>query len=207
MALIKSREETAKGAAASGNTSRGLQWLWQYLSHLRHPHWFDCGPIRQSTLDVLLLRGAKLYVSDLITIAQQSDSVFWSRRDKTPVFLIDDFLAEIPPIPPESLSAICCWGLLDLLPREALAPLLERFRSSLEPGGVLFAILREPHLAVGADTRWRLESLTSLGSSPTGQKPFPYPAVTNREMERFFPQGNIKIFLTRSGHREVLGVK
>jgi len=207
MALTKSQEEIGRTAAASAATSRGLQWLWQHLSHLRHPHGFECGPIYQSTLDVLLLRGAKLYLSDLITPAQQSSSVFWSHQGKTPVFLIDDFLAQIPAIPPESLSTICCWGLLDLLPREVLPRLVERFHSYLQPGGVLFSILREPHIATGAETRWWFESLTVLGSSDTSQKPFPYPALTNREMERLFPGGNVKTFLTRSGRREVLGVK
>jgi hypothetical protein len=158
-------------------------------------------------LDVLLLRGAKLYHADLITPAQKSNSVLWSRQDKTPVFLVDDFLAQIPPIPAESLSAICCWGLLDILPHEALPRVVERFHSYLQPNGVLFSILREPSVAAGAETRWWFESLTVLGSSDTTHKPFPYPALTNREMERLFPGGNVKTFLTRSGRREVLGVK
>jgi len=207
MAQIKTQEEIGRTATASAATSRGLQWLWQHLSHLRHPRCFECGPIYQSTLDVLLLRGAKLYISDLITPAQQSSSVFWSLQGKTPVFLIDKLLIQIPPIPPESLSTICCWGLLDLLPREVLPRLVERFHSYLQPGGVLFSILREPSVATGAETRWWFESLTVLGSSDTSQKPFPYPALTNREMERLFPGGNVKTFLTRSGRREVLGVK
>jgi hypothetical protein len=207
MALTKSQEERAAAAAAAAGASRGLQWLWQNLSHLRHPYCFDCGPIRQSSLDVLLLRGAKLYLSDLITAAQQGNSAFWSQRGKTPGFLTGDFLAQIPPIPPGSLSAIFCWGLLDLLPREALPPLVECFHSYLQTGGVLFSILREPHTTTGADTRWWFESLTVLGSSGTTQKPFPYPALTNREMERLFPGGNVKTFLMRSGRREVLGVK
>jgi len=207
MALTKSQDEMGLTAAASAATSRGLQWLWQHLSHQRHPHCFECGPVNQSTLDVLLLRGAKLYLSDLITPAQQTSSVFWMRQGKTPVFLIDDFLAQIPPIPPESLSTICCWGLLDLLPREVLPQLVERFHSYLQPKGVLFSILREPHITTGAETQWWFKSLTILGSSDTSQKPFPYPALTNREMERLFPGGNVKTFLTRSGRREVLGVK
>jgi len=207
MAPSKGQEEIAKTVSGPAATSRGLQWLWQHLSHLRRPHCFECGPIRQSTLDVLLLRGVKLYASDLITPAQLSSSIFWRLQGKTQVFLIDDFLAQIPTIPPESLSAICCWGLLDLLPREALPPLVERFHSYLQSGGVLFSILREPHVTAGAETRWWFESLTVLGSSNTSQKPFPYPALTNREMERLFPGGNIKTFLTRSGRREVLGVK
>lgn len=207
MAPSKGQEDIAKTGGGSAGTSRGLQWLWQHLSHLRHPHCFECGPLRQSTLDVLLLRGAKLYACDLITPARQTSSVFWRAQGKTQVFLIDDFLAQIPPIPAESLSAICCWGLLDLLPREALPPLVERFHSYLQAGGVLFSILREPHLSTGAETRWWFESLTVLSSSDASQKPFPYPALTNREMERLFPGGNIKTFLTRSGRREVLGVK
>jgi hypothetical protein len=158
-------------------------------------------------LDVLLSRGVKLYVTDLLTPLQQNDALFWSREGKKPVFLSEDFLAQLQAIPPESISAICCWGLLDLLPHEVLSSLLERFHSCLTPGGVLFCILREPHLGAGADARWWFESLTVLGSGNGKQKPYAYPAVTNREMERLFPGGNIKTFLTRSGRREVLGIK
>jgi hypothetical protein len=206
MALTKNKDEQGRGTAAAPGASRGLQWLWQHLSNVRHPQCFECGPISQSTLDVLLLRGAKLYLADLITPAQKGDAALWSREGKTPVFLVDEFLALIPPIPPESLSAICCWGLLDMLPHEALAPVVGRFHSYLQPNGVLFSILREPSLANGVDTRWWFESLTVMGSK-NSNKPFPYPALTNRQMEQIFPGGNVKTFLTRSGRREVLGVK
>ena len=208
MAMSKSQEDKGRGSAASPATSPGLQWLWQHLSNQRHPHCFECGPIRQSTLDVLLLRGAKVYHADLITPVQQNNLVFWSRQEgKKPAFLVDDFLAQIPPIPAESLSAICCWGLLDILPHEALPRVIERFHSFLQPNGVLFSILREPSVAAGAETRWWLESLIVLGSSDNTHKPFPYPALTNRQMEQLFPGGDVKTFLTRSGRREVLGVR
>jgi hypothetical protein len=207
MAITKGQDEKGKGSGASPATSPGLQWLWQHLSSLRHPCCFECGPIRQTTLDVLLLRGAKVYHADLITPALQDNKVFWSSKDKTPVFLVDDFLAQVPPIPPASLSAICCWGLLDMLPYQALPQVVERFHSFLQPNGVLFSILREPKVTTGVETRWWFESLTVLGSSDTTQKPFPYPAVTNRQMEQLFPGGNVKTFLTRAGRREVLGVK
>ena len=206
--MSKSQEDKGRGSAASPATSPGLQWLWQHLSNQRHPHCFECGPIRQSTLDVLLLRGAKVYHADLITPVQQNNLVFWSRQEgKKPAFLVNDFLAQIPPIPAESLSAICCWGLLDILPHEALPRVIERFHSFLQPNGVLFSILREPSVAAGAETRWWLESLTVLGSSDNTHKPFPYPALTNRQMEQLFPGGDVKTFLTRSGRREVLGVR
>jgi len=206
MAQRKSPEEPGRTAAAPA-TSPGLQWLWQHLSHLRHPHCFECGPLSQSTLDVLLLRGAKLYLADLITPAQQNPTQFWSSQGKRRVFQVDDFIAQIPPIPRESLAAICCWGLLDLLPREALPALVERFHSYLQPAGVLFSILREPSVTTGAGTRWWFESLTVLGSKDNSQTPFPYPSLTNREMERLFPGGNVKTFLTRTGRREVLAVR
>ena len=207
MAQTQRQEDTRRMPFAAPAPSRALQLLWQHLAPIRHPHFLECGPVSQSTLDVLLLRGARLYVADLITPARQNTAAFWTRRGKTAVFLADDFLAQIPAIPPESISAICCWGLLDLLPREALPVLVERFYSLLQPGGVLFCILREPYLAAGAEARWWFETLTVVGSSAGKQKPFPYPAVTNREMERLFPDGNVKTFLTRSGRREVLGIK
>ena len=207
MGQTKSQSDIRRTQSVSSVTSQGLQWLWQYLSHMRHPLILECGRVYQSTLDVLLLRGAKLYIADLVTPAQRNDSALWSRQGKIPVFLTEDFLAQLPPIPPESLAAICCWGLLDLLPREALPPLVERLHSYLQPGGVLFGILREPQLTEGAAARWWFESLTALGVANEKQTTFPYPAVTNREVERLFPGGNVKTFLTRSGRREILGIK
>jgi SAM-dependent methyltransferase len=187
--------------------SRALEWLWQRLPEGSSPHLLDCGPVYQPTLDLFLRRGAKVYVADLITLALGADSPYWSRVGKTPVFLIEEFLAQLPPIPLESLSAVFCWHLLDLLPRDALAKVVERLFSYLKPGGVLFCLLREPYLAAGAETSWGLDGLTGLASGSQGSQPFAYPALTNREVERLVPGGNVKTFLTRTGRREVLCIK
>ena len=129
------------------------------------------------------------------------------QTEKTRVFRTDEFLAQIPPIPLESLSVVLSWQLFDLVPHEALAAVVGRLCSYLQPGGVLFCILREPRLATGAETRWCLEGLTGLGFEGGKPTPFAYAPITNREMERLVPGGNVKTFLTRSGLREVLGVK
>lgn len=189
------------------NISRGLEWLWQHLKDTSFPHILDCGPVRQSTAGVFLRRGAKLYLVDLISPALHGDARFWDRSRKTPLFQIDDFLAQLPPIPPGSLSAIFCWQLLDLLPRDSLAALVLHLYLYLQPAGVVFCILREPYLPTGAEPVWWLESLTGLRRDSDGHKPFPYPALTNRGMERLIPTGSVKTFLTRSGLREVLAVK
>ncbi len=92
--------------------------------------------------------------------------------------------------------------------RMKLCPkILERFHSYLEPAGALFCILREQSVTLGADAQWWFETLTTLGSNNAAKKPFPYPPVTNREVERLFPGGNVKTFLTRSGRREIVGLK
>jgi hypothetical protein len=72
---------------------------------------------------------------------------------------------------------------------------------------MLFCLLREPYLPAGAETAWSFESLTALNSGPEGRQPFPCPALTNREVERLLPGGNVKTFLTRGARREVLGIK
>ena len=207
MAVHKSRDDPSRATTASQSFSHGLEWIWQHLANVRHPPFLECGSIRQSTLDVLLRRGAKVYVADLVTPALENSPRFWSKEGKKAVFLSDDFLAQLPQIPSGSLSVICCWGLLDLLPREALRAVVERFHSFLLPGGVLFCFLREPSLAVGAEARWWFEDLTVLGSRDSKSLAYPYPAVTNREMERMFPGGNVKTFLTRSARREILAIK
>ncbi len=199
--------KSTRAAAGQATQSFGLEWLWQYLRDIRHPHVLDCGPVRQATVEVLLRRGAKVYVADLVSPALQGDSRFWDRRRKTPSFRIDDFLAQLPKIPPASVSAILCWQLLDLLPHDSLAALILQMYLYLQPAGVLFCLLREPHLPSGVEPIWWLETLTILRKDREGSKPFPYPALTNREMEQLIPTGSVKTFLTRSGRREVLAIK
>ena len=192
---------------APAPASRALEWLWQYFQDTAHPRVLDCGPVSQATVNVLLRRGAKLYVADLISPLQQGEPSLWDRSGKHPVFLPGKLLVHVAEIPRDSLSVIFCWHLLDLLPREPLPVIIEQLCSYLRPGGVLFCILREPHLRAGAETAWWLESLMATGNSGEGREAFRYPALTNREMERLVPSGTVKTFLTRSGRREVLAVK
>jgi hypothetical protein len=205
------KQEAAAGSSrAAGKpsiASRALEWLWQHFSDVSHPQILDCGSVRQATVDVLLRRGSKLYLADLLTPLQRADPALWDRSGKHPVFLLEEFLHHLPDIPPESLSAIFCWHLLDLVPHDALPPLVTRLCSLLGPGGVLYGFLREPYLTRGAETAWWLESLTTLANTGEGTAPFPCPALTNREIERLLPTESVKTFLTRAGRREVLAVK
>lgn len=203
----QSRAMSSGTDVGPATASPGLEWFWQRLRDVRNPHFLDCGPAHQATVQVLLHRGAKLYVADLISPAQDGAPSFWDRSQKTPVFRADLFLEQLPSIPPSSLSGVFCWHLFDLLPRQALPAIIDHLFGYLAPGGALFCLLREPYLATGAEAAWWLESLTALASTDQENKPFPYPALTNREMERLVPSGAIKTFLTRSGRREVLATK
>ena len=198
---------TSVGAGAP-NASRALDWLWRHFQDSAQPHILDCGPVSQATLNVLVRRGAKLYVADLVTPARRKDPQFWDRRQKHPVFQVEDFLTQLPNIPSGSLAAVFCWHLFDLLPPDSLPALVERLCSYLQPGGgTLFCLLRESFLDAGAETLWWLDRLTILGSGGSGREPFPYPVVTNRAMERLVAPCTVKTFLTRSGRREVLAIK
>jgi len=203
------RSSDSQGSSASppAASSRALEWLWQSLRDVKRPQILDCGPPHQSTFDVLLKRGSKLYSADLITLARESDLKFVRRLGKKTEFLTDAFLENLPPIPTGCLSVVACWQLLDLLPREALPGLVSKLWSYLRTGGALFFLLREPSLANGAGTRWWLESLLALRSDVESKLPFPHPAITNREIERLVPSGNVKTFLTRLARREILAIK
>jgi len=205
--MITGRESQAKPTEASGTLSRGLEWLWQYLRDTPHPHILDCGPVRQSTVSILIRRGVKLYVADLLSPLQKEAPQLWDRTLKTPRFLLPALLEQVPPIPPASLNAIFCWQVPDLAPRAALPEFMARMLSYLRPGGVFFCLLHEPQLARGAGATWWLESLTTLGSRCDDNRPFPHPPITNREIERLNPGSSVKTFLTRSGLREVLALK
>jgi len=198
---------TRPGPASSAGASPALEWLWRYLRDVPNPHILDCGPVSQVTLDVFLRRGAKVYVADLLTLLQSSDEAFWDRSGKISVFLQEKFLAQLPPIAPESLSVVFCWHLLDLLPRAALAGVVGRLGSYLRPGGAFLCLLREASLAEGTETTWSFETLTVLSQGPERRGRFTYPPLTNREVEKLMPGGNVKTFLTRAGRREVLALK
>ena len=60
--------------------SRALEWLWQNLRDVKRPHVLDCGPAHPATINVLLKRRSKLYVSDLTALARESDPKFVRRR-------------------------------------------------------------------------------------------------------------------------------
>ena len=187
--------------------SFGLRWLWQYLEDIPRPQLLDCGPMRASTLRVMLERCGRVHRGDLVSPLERHEPALWDRAGKLPVFLTELLLDYLPDVAPASLSVIFSWQLFDLLPRDAIADLVLRFHSLLEPGGVLFCLLREPRLDRGADTGWQLESLTGMVRTREGPKPFGYPALSNRELDRLIPTGSVKTFLTRSGWREVLVVK
>jgi hypothetical protein len=202
----QSSTQTTRSGSAPAATSPALQWLWKYLSDAPNPQILDCGPVFQATVDVLLRRGAKIHVADLVTSTLKGEARLWDRSGKVPVFRVSELLAQFPEIPQGSLTVILGWHLLDLLPRAAHAEVVGRWLSYLQPGGALFCLLREPYLPKGAETLWWLETLNTLASSGEGRKPFPYPAITNREMERLVLPGSVKTFLTRAGRREVLAI-
>jgi len=192
--------------SARTSTSPALEWLWKHLQDVASPYILDCGLVRRSTVGVLLNRGAKLYMTDLVSPLQQKRD-YWDYSGNTPVFRTDRFLAELPVIPRCSLSAVLCWQLLDLLPPEVVGQVILRMYLYLQPQGVLFCILREPWLPEGADSVWWLEGLTRLHREDGCGARFRYAPITNREMERLIPNGRAKTFLTRSGLREIVAVK
>jgi hypothetical protein len=198
--------KTTRPSTNPAAANPALEWLWKYLQDVPNPHILDCGPVFQATVDVLLRRGAKVHVADLVTPVLKGEARLWDRSGKVPVFCVSELLAQVPAIPQGSLTVILGWHLLDLLPREVHAEVVGHWLSYLQPGGVLFCLLREPYLPKGAETLWWLENLKALASGREGSRPFPYPAVTNREMERLVPPGSSKTFLTRTGRREVLAI-
>ncbi|HUI40937.1 MAG TPA: hypothetical protein VL523_03105 [Terriglobia bacterium] len=201
------RSDTGADPQGAPLPSFGLHWLWQYLEDVPRPKVLDCGALRAATVRVLLTRCGRLYRGDLISPLDRHDPALWDRSRRSPLFRTDVLLAELPDIAPASLTSIFCWQLLDLLPRDALADVLLCCYRLLEPGGVLFCLLREPRLEKGANPDWELDGLASLVRVRDGDKPFAYPALSNREIDRLIPTGSVKTFLTRSGWREVLAVK
>lgn len=192
---------------AGAKVSGGLEWLWDRLRDNPSPHVLHCGPPLESTVNVLAGCSTRVYIGDLITAARRRDGELWDHSGEAPVFRTERLLSELPAIRPGSISAVFCWQLLDLLPRQALADVVRRIYLYLEPDSVVFFLLREPQLKTGADTTWYLETPTRFATRALGQSPFQHPPLSNREMERLIPAGIAKTFLRRGGLREVLAIK
>ncbi len=210
MFSVKTQEGSRKKASSgysSAVPSQALQWIWHYLQDVKDPHVLDCGTVSSATVSVLMRRHAKVYVADLIAPLQRGDPAYWRQAGKQVIFCLDEFLKQIPDIPPASLRLICCWHLLDLVPRDHLPKLVGSMLSLLEPGGIFFCFLREPNLATGMEGRWWFENLTTLGAEREGMGQFPYAPLSNREVEKLAEGCSLKTFLTRSHRREVVVLK
>lgn len=210
MYSVKTQEVSQKKPpSGQGSTlsSQALQWVWKYLQDIENPHVLDCGLVSSATINVLIERQAKVYVADLIAPLQRGDPAFWRQEDKQLLLCTGELLKRLPAIPSNSLTLICCWHLLDLIPRDNVPQLLQLFLSLLAPGGIFFCFLREPNLAQGKDGRWWFETLTTLGEKGETSGAFPYPPLSNREIEKLAGGSSLKTFLTRSHRREVVVLK
>src|SRR5574340_1764704 len=111
--------------------SQALRWIWNYLQDVENPHVLDCGVVSSATINILIERQAKVYVADLIAPLQRGDPAFWRKEDKQTLFCTGELLKRIPAIPRDSLRLICCWHLLDLIPRDNVPELARLFLSLL----------------------------------------------------------------------------
>lgn len=210
MFSVKTGEDFRKKGSAgcsSAVSSQALEWIWNYLQDVENPHVLDCGTVSSATVSALMRRRAKVYVADLIAPLQCNDPIYWRQSEKQTVFCLDEFLKRIPDIPSGTLRLIFGWHLLDLVPHGPLPDLVKYLLSLLSPGGIFFCFLREPNLALGKETRWKLENLTTLAADQDGVGQFPYAPLSNREVEKLTTGCSLKTFLTRSHRREVVVLK
>ncbi len=210
MFSVKTQEASRKKSSSdqiSAVRSQALDWIWNYLQDVATPHVLDCGAVSPATVSILLKRHAKVYVADLIAPLQRHDPAYWRQEGKQTLFCLDELLKQVPRVRPGSLNLICCWHLLDLVPRDHVPDLVRFALSLLGPGGIFFCFLRERNLALGKDGRWWLETLTTMGAEGEGAGEFPYAPLSNREIEMLTAGCSIKTFLTRSHRREVVVLK
>lgn len=210
MFSVKTQEASRKKSSSDQNPavrSQALEWIWNYFQDVATPDVLDCGTVSSATVRILIKRNAKVYVADLIAALQRDDPAYWRREGKQTLFCLDELLKQVPRVAPGSLSLICCWHLLDLVPRDNVPDLVRFFLSLLRPGGIFFCFLREPNLTLGKDGRWWLETLTTIGAEGEAAGAFPYAPLSNREIEKLTTGCSLKTFLTRSHRREVVVLK
>ena len=185
--------------------SSGWSSLLKHLKSEQGLRILDIGPTSSTNINFLTTLGHGVYMADIVHEAARADWLKAAEPGSEPRFDVEGFLDHNLDFAGREFDVVLLWSTLDYLPEVLVAPMIQRFRSSMPPGGRILALFHTR--SMGAHTAFCRYHITD-GDSIEMQESTGYPVrriYTNRTIEKIFETyANTKFFLAKDNLYEVL---
>jgi hypothetical protein len=165
----------------------------------------DIGPTSPSNINFLTNLGHGVYMADIVHEASRGEWLATPEDGSEARFDVDGFLDQNLDFAGREFDVVLLWTTLDYIPEALVAPLVQRFRSSMRPGGKILGLFHTQ--ARGAYTGFCRYHVTD-GDTLEMQETTSYPiqrVYTNRSIEKIFEAyAGMKFFLAQDNLYEVI---
>jgi 2-polyprenyl-3-methyl-5-hydroxy-6-metoxy-1,4-benzoquinol methylase len=208
------RTQTAEAASASPTLLTGPRVArhsssWSaLLKHLKSEpalRILDIGPTSPTNINFLTTLGHGVYMADIVQEALRGDWMKKPADGSEAEFDVEGFLDHNLDFSGREFDVVLLWTTLDYIPEVLVGPIVERFRSSMRPGGRILALFHTR--ATGPQTAFCRYHITD-GDSIEMQESTAHEVkrvYTNRSIEKIFDSyAGIKFFLAQDNLYEVI---
>ena len=210
MALFGAKAGNAGGNAGAARISRHSSGWVQLQKHLRAKEALrilDIGPTSAGNINFITNLGHSVYMANLVEDATRHEYQITESDGANAGKVTYDttrFLHDNLEFSGRTFDVVTFWDSADYLPQPLVAPVVERLREVMEPGGQLLALFHSK--PTGDDTRFSRYHLTAtdqLELQPIGKYPV-LNTYTNRQIETLFQKfASHRFFLAKDALREV----
>jgi hypothetical protein len=156
----------------------------------------DTGYTSPANINYLTSLGHSVFLADLVSDAYTGDWRSGTDEDGNPIWNVAGFLDHSLNFSGRTFDVVLLWTVLDFLPEPLVAPMVERLRAAMNPGGQVLAFF---HTRTQGEEEVRYRYHVTPGDDVDMQMTQQFPiqrAFTNRSIER--------LFTGWSGHRQFL---
>jgi len=207
------KDKAGSGPNASERVPRHSSGWGQLLERMRKEESLrilDIGATSSTNINFVTALGHSIYLANLVEDAAKREWLI-PQEDGSPArFDIEKFLATHLSFSGRGFDVVLFWDTADYLPEELLAPVLERLREVMAPGGQMLAMFHSPSSssapgAVKTDfCRYHLTDRTQVDVQRAGDYPL-ISTYTNRQIENLFSLfKGYHFFLGKDNLREVV---
>jgi hypothetical protein len=207
------KDKAGGSTAASERVSRHSSGWGQLLERMRTQESLrvlDIGATSSTNINFVTALGHSIYLANLVEDAAKRDWILPQEDGAPGRFDVDRFLATHLSFSGRGFDVVLFWDTADYLPAELLAPVLERIREVMEPGGQMLAMFHAPpgpssSTPARADfCRYHLTDTNKVDVQRAGDYPV-LNTYTNRQIENLLSSFNgFHFFLSKDNVREVL---
>jgi hypothetical protein len=173
----------------------------------------DIGPTSSGNINLITALGHSIYLANLVEDAAKPEWVL-RNEDGAPVgFDVERFLDAQLNFSGRGFDIVLFWDSADYLPEPLLAPVLERMRQVMAPGGNLLAMFHSAsgqavaHEENTGFNRYHLTEASQVNVQRVGDYPIRQ-TYTNRQIEKLFAAyKSYRFFLGKDNLREVIVVR